>query len=73
MNRDEQDRIEKLLKQVLPPVDAEAGPIRDLWPVVLRRLDEQQALPWFDLLLAGGLMALGAFFPTAIPVFLYYL
>ncbi len=73
MNRDEQDRIEKLLKQALPPVDTDAEPARDLWPAVLRRLDERQAPPWFDLVLAGGLVALGAFFPASIPVFLYYL
>ncbi len=73
MNRDEQDRIEKLLRQALPPVNAETEPARDLWPAVLRRLDERQAPPWFDLVLAGGLVALGALFPASIPVFFYYL
>jgi hypothetical protein len=74
MNQDEQNRMKKLLQQALPPVTGDAEPARDLWPAVLRRLDENAAsLPWFDLALAGGLVALIAFFPAAIPVFLYYL
>jgi len=74
MNQDEHDRMKKLLQQALPPVAADAEPARDLWPAVLRRLDAKPASPpWFDLALAGGLVALIACFPAAIPVFLYYL
>ncbi len=74
MNELDQNRMKKLLQQALPPVAAAAEPARDLWPAVLRGLDAKPApLPWFDLVLAGGLVALTAFFPAAIPVFLYYL
>ena len=73
MNNDQQNRIEELLKEALPPVGSDAEPARDLWPAVLRRLDEKQAAPWFDLALAGGIVALVSFFPAAIPVLLYYL
>jgi hypothetical protein len=72
MNRDEQEKMKRLLRKALAPVDVE--PVRDLWPAVLRRIDEGQAAPpWFDWALAGGLVALGALFPAAIPMFLYYL
>jgi hypothetical protein len=74
MNANDENRMKTLLKQALPPVDGEHGPERDLWPAVLRRLDTQPAgLPWLDLALGGGLVALVALFPASIPVLLYYL
>ena len=79
MNELDRDRMKKLLQQSLPPVKDEAGPERDLWPAVLRRLDANSGASvssgwaWFDGALLAGLMGLGAIFPTAIPVFLYYL
>lgn len=73
MNRDEKERMGKLLQEALPRVNADAEPARDLWPAVLHRLDERQTMPWLDVALAGGLVALVALFPAAIPVFLYYL
>jgi hypothetical protein len=39
----EMDRMKKLLQQSLPPVGAEHEPERDLWPVMLRRLDRKPA------------------------------
>jgi hypothetical protein len=73
-NHLEEDRIRKLLQQALPPIEAKPEPRRDLWPAVLKRLDEKQAAaPWFDWALLAGLVGLVAFFPSAIPVFLYYL
>jgi hypothetical protein len=77
MKNSNDDHIERLLKQALPPVESDAAPARDLWPVVLERLDAQ-AVPhrgwlWFDCALAAGLVAVVAVFPAAIPVLLYYL
>jgi hypothetical protein len=77
MNAHHEDRLKKLLQQALPPVELEPG--RDLWPAVLRRLDAKVAAPaspgwaWFDGALLAGLVGLVAIFPTAIPIFLYYL
>ncbi|MGD0942391.1 MAG: hypothetical protein ABR905_22080 [Terracidiphilus sp.] len=79
MNED--DQIKKLLKGALPQVNAESGPSRDLWPAILRRLDEKPVTlvragfnwAWFDGALAAGLMLLVASFPAAIPLLLYYL
>ena len=77
--RIDDERIGELLKQALPPVDPAAEPARDLWPNLLRRLDEQPAAPaarrqnWFDWALLAALVVFGVSFPATIPVFLYYL
>jgi hypothetical protein len=70
----ESERIKELLKAAVPRIAEDAEPSRDLWPDVLRRLDREPVkVPWFDWALVGGLVVLAAAFPTAIPVFLYYL
>ena len=43
MNKDDQDRIKKLLQQAMPPVKGESEPRRDLWPAMLRRLNARPA------------------------------
>jgi hypothetical protein len=82
MNAHDENQIKQLLKQALSPVEPNAEPERDLWPAVLRRLDEDAAtprrassfsVPWFDWALLGGLAVFVASFPATIPVFLYYL
>ncbi len=73
--------MKKLLHEALPPVKDDAEPGRDLWPDVLRRLVADTASSgwawlngaWFDGALLAGLVGLVAIFPSAIPVFLYYL
>ncbi|MGA8743719.1 MAG: hypothetical protein WB561_21180 [Terracidiphilus sp.] len=67
-----------MLREALPPLGADAEPDRDLWPAMLRRMDEQNSrgavpVPWFDWALAGGLVAFAAIAPRTIPVILYYL
>jgi hypothetical protein len=77
----DETRIGKLLKAALPPVAADAEPARNLWSIVLRRLDAETAsprllprkLPWFDWALIAGLILFAIAFPATIPVFLYYL
>ena len=84
MNAHDQERMKNLLRRALPPAEGDDGPARDLWPDVLRRLNEKTAVPassgwacfnsfWFDGALLDGLVGLAAIFPSAIPVFLYYL
>jgi hypothetical protein len=74
MKTEERERMTKLLKAALPPVEAEAEPARDLWPAVLRRMDGRvAAVPWFDWALLAGLLGLAALAPASIPVLLYYL
>jgi hypothetical protein len=75
----DQDRLKDLLKLALPPVEgADDGPSRDLWPALLRRMEEQPASHWprvhlLDLAMLAGLAALALFVPVSIPVLLYYL
>jgi hypothetical protein len=79
MNAHDENGVKNLLRQALPPVEGDAGPERDLWPAMLRRLDAEPAAPafsgWvvFDGALLAGLVGLGFLFPASIPVFLYYL
>lgn len=78
MKPHEEERMRKLLQQVLPRMDADQQPERDLWPAVLRRLDAEPARlisgwAWFDIALLASLVGGAALFPGAIPVLLYYL
>jgi hypothetical protein len=79
MNTHDEDGVKHLLRQALHPVEGDAGPGRDLWPAMLRRLDAESAAPafsgWavFDGALLAGLVGVAAIFPASIPVFLYYL
>jgi hypothetical protein len=61
-------------------MDDGGDPSPDLWPDMARRMRADAVatpvkvrVPWFDLALAGGLLALLALFPAWIPVLLYYL
>lgn len=67
-----------LLRAALPAVHDDANMDRDLWPAMLRRMDEQASrgasrVPWFDWALGGALLAFAAMAPRTIPVILYYL
>jgi hypothetical protein len=62
-----------LLKDSLAPVQ-HTELQRDLWPQMLRRLDEQPLrVPWFDWAIAAATVAALLFFPGAIPALLYHL
>jgi hypothetical protein len=71
-DQDEKE-IRELLKQAIAPQnDTELR--HDLWPEMLKRLDQQPTpVPWFDWALAGLLGAALIFFPGAIPALLYHL
>jgi len=83
MNEHDRERIKKLLQEALPRVDDGSEPSRDLWPAMLRRLDEEPApvsasgaglrWTWIDGALAAGLAVLIVSFPASIPLLLYYL
>jgi hypothetical protein len=68
--------LKALLKQAIAPAhDTELH--RDLWPQMLRKLEEQPSavvsVPWFDWALAAILGAVLVFFPGSIPALLYHL
>jgi hypothetical protein len=77
--------LANLLQQSLRPVNQELR--RDLWPAMLRRLDENpreqpwvtalfspgtlRAVPWFDWTMLAVLVAGVCLFPSSIPIWLY--
>jgi hypothetical protein len=74
MNDASDARIKELLQQALGLADAQLP--RDLWPEMLRRLDQgapARAVPWFDWALLVVVTISVLAFPHAIPVLLYYL
>jgi len=76
MTPQEQERIEQLLKQSLPPTGTQSAADlqRDLWPAMLRRLAQRStSVPWFDWALLATLFVGLALFPKAIPILLYHL
>jgi hypothetical protein len=77
MNSHDQDRIEQLLREALPPMQP-AAPGRDLWPALFKRLNARpvavlRTVPLLDWALALGLAAFVAIAPATIPLLLYYL
>lgn len=72
MNHKEDEKIQTLLKQAMPPTERELD--RDLWPHMLRRLEQRtSAVPWFDWALVALLVVALLMSPRTIPVLLYYL
>jgi hypothetical protein len=76
MSNEEIKNMKELLKQAVAPVpDSELG--HDLWPQMLRKLDEQplpvHRVSWFDWVLVAILGAVLIFFPGSIPALLYHL
>ena len=74
MKEANETRIKELLQEAIEPVSAELP--RDLWPQMLRRLDQRapaHAVPWFDWALAAGVTICVFAVPHSIPVLLYYL
>jgi hypothetical protein len=69
----EQEGIQRALKDAFPAVNTELR--RDLWPAMLRRLQEQPAvtIPWYDWVLAGCSVVLLALFPKLAWLFAYHL
>jgi|HubBroStandDraft_6_1064221.scaffolds.fasta_scaffold1069299_2 hypothetical protein len=75
-NQEIDKEMEELLKQAVAPVqDTELR--RDLWPQMLRKLEEPPLpthnVPWFDWALASLAAAALLFFPGLIPALFYHL
>ena len=63
----------EILKRSVPPM-ADTELRHDLWPRMLRRLDQRAVrVPWFDWALGALLAAWLLAFPAAIPTLLYHL
>jgi hypothetical protein len=73
MSKENHEHIRRVLREAIPPV-ADGELKHDLWPQMLRRLDERPAqIPWFDWALLGLLGLWFLLFPKAIPFLLYQL
>lgn len=86
MTEQEEKKFAELLKKSLTSVRTELH--RDLWPQMLRRLDECprgqpwlaemfsataiSSVPWFDWALFAALVVGVCVFPNSIPIWLYH-
>jgi hypothetical protein len=70
---DREEEVRAALQKTFPAAEAELG--RDLWPAMLRRMQEQPApgVPWYDWALAASLLAMAIFFPKIALLFAYHL
>jgi hypothetical protein len=74
MNSENDKPLKQLIRQAIAPVkDAELH--RDLWPQMLKRLQQQEPVrvPWFDWVLAAVSCLILVLFPSVIPALLYHL
>jgi hypothetical protein len=73
MKNQEQDRLKKLLQQALPPVE-DSGCNRDLWPDLLRTMDQQSTrIFWLDWALGALLAGWMVLYPGGILRLLFHL
>lgn len=71
------EHLRKLLQGAVPPVGNNWSS-RDLWPRMVRRIEEQSSrfsprVPWFDWALLGVAAVSLLLFPALIPALLYHL
>jgi hypothetical protein len=75
-NEETNEEMKELLRQGVAPV-RDPDLRRDLWPQMLRKLEEQPLpihnIPWFDWALATLAAAALLFFPGIIPALFYHL
>jgi hypothetical protein len=72
MTEHDDRQLREALKQSFAPVNTELR--RDLWPAVLRKLDDRQArVPWYDWALIGLSASVFLLFPQLIFVVAYHL
>ena len=70
----DEEEVRAALRGAFPAVDTE--PLRDLWPAMLRRMEEAAPaarVPWYDWALAIGLAAAVVVFPKCLLLFAYHL
>lgn len=73
MNHFDDEQFSKLIREAVGPVD-EHDLQSDLWPRMLRKLDDSYPrFSWFDWVLVGLMLLLCLIAPGAIPGLLYNL
>jgi hypothetical protein len=72
MRQNGDQEIGRLLKETFPAADREL--VRDLWPAMLRRLEEPRPSPsWFDWALIAALVGWVFSYPAGVLQLLYHL
>jgi hypothetical protein len=74
VNLNEDHELIRQLQSAVPPWPAGDDPSADLWPRMLRRLD--QAPPrwgWFEAALLAAIALVFTVFPEAVPLLLWHL
>ena len=72
MQEHEFGKMREALKLAFPAVDQELQ--RDLWPLMLRRMDQaHHGIPWYDWVLAGAVTVAFVFFPKLALLLAYHL
>jgi len=72
MNGQNEQEVREILRSTVPRARTELR--RDLWPEMLRRLDERpRRVAWIDWALVATIAGLLLLFPKAIPVLMYHL
>ena len=66
------DRLQRLLRSVFPPV-GDTTPSRDRWPLVARRLQAPVGWMWLDIGLAAAVAIVLAIFPQWLSLLAYQL
>jgi len=73
MNQWNDEKVRAELRAAFPPV-AVTEPRRDLWPLMLRRMEATpQRIHWFDWAVAALSALLFLLLPGAAPILLYFL
>ncbi len=67
-----EEHLKDLLRSALPPA-ASQGPSRDLWPLVVDRIQAHANWAWFDISLAAGVAIMLLRFPKALLLLAYHL
>jgi hypothetical protein len=72
MSEQDENDVRQLLQDVFPPVNADLT--RDLWPLMLRKLDARKPpVAWYDWALVGLVGSVIIVFPNLILVLIYHL
>jgi hypothetical protein len=66
------DRLAQLLRSALPPTRA-PGPSRDLWPLVVHRMETPRRWSWLDVTLAVVVAIVLTIFPEWLSLLAYHL
>jgi hypothetical protein len=72
MNANDEKELRRLLKDAMLPF-RETAPSRDLWPLLLRRLEAPSLrVPWWDWTLLAAATVMFFLSPGIIPALLYH-